>query len=264
MLIDTHSHLYLPQFNEDRAAMLGRAKAAGVEKILLPNIDLDSIEPMLNLCRSYPDLCIPMMGLHPCDVKDNFQEVLSKMRSHFDSGKFIAVGEIGIDLYWDKTTLSLQIAAFEIQIEWAKELKLPIVIHARDAFDEIFKVLDHLHDARLRGVFHCFTGTIEQAQKIMAYENFYMGIGGVLTYEKSGLDKVVKEIPLDYLMLETDSPFLAPKPYRGKRNESAYVKIVAEKLADIKGMSLQDIANITGENADKLFGWGNFTASNNG
>ncbi len=264
MLIDTHSHLYLPQFDEDRTPMLERARAAGVEKILLPNIDLDSIDPMLNLCRSYPDLCIPMMGLHPCDVKNDFQEVLSKMRSHFDSGKFIAVGEIGIDLYWDKTTLPLQIEAFAIQIEWAKELKLPIVIHARDAFDEIFEVVDRLHNDQLRGVFHCFTGTIEQAQKIMAYENFYMGIGGVLTYEKSGLDKVVKEIPLDYLMLETDSPFLAPKPYRGKRNESAYVKFMAEKLAEIKGMTLQEIAGVTSNNADKLFGWRNFTTSNNG
>lgn len=244
--------------------MLERAKAAGVEKILLPNIDLDSIDPMLTLCQSNPELCIPMMGLHPCDVKDNFREVLATMRPNFDSQNFIAVGEIGIDLYWDKTTLPLQIEAFEIQIEWAKELKLPIVIHARDAFDEIFEVVDRLHNEQLRGVFHCFTGTLDQAHKIMAYGNFFMGIGGVLTYEKSGLDKVVSEIPLDYLMLETDSPFLSPKPYRGKRNESAYVKFVAEKLAEIKGMTLHEIAAVTSNNADKLFGWRNFTASNNG
>jgi TatD DNase family protein len=258
MLIDTHSHLYLPQFDEDRAYMLARAKAAGVEKILLPNIDLDSIGPMLDLCRMNPDLCIPMMGLHPCDVKENFLEVLPHMRAHFETGNFIAVGEIGIDLYWDKTTLPVQVEAFEIQINWAKDLGLPIVIHARDAFDEIFEVLDRIHDARLRGVFHCFTGTADHARKIMDYGNFYMGIGGVLTYEKSGLDAVVKDIPMDYLMLETDSPFLSPKPYRGKRNESAYVKFVAEKLAGIKGLSLQEVAQATSNNADNLFGWRNF------
>lgn len=263
MLIDTHSHLYLPQFDDDRQAMLERARAAGVEKILLPNIDNDSIGPMLALCQSHPDLCIPMMGLHPSDVKENFRDILPQMRAHFNTGNYIAVGEIGIDLYWDKTTLAQQIEAFEIQIGWAKELALPIVIHAREAFDEIFAVVDRLHDERLRGVFHCFTGTADQARKIMEYGNFYMGIGGVLTYEKSGLDAVVKDIPLHYLMLETDSPFLAPKPYRGKRNESAYIKFVAEKLADIKGISLQEVARATSDNADTLFGWRNFQTSTN-
>lgn len=263
MLIDTHSHLYLPQFDDDRQAMLERAKSAGVEKILLPNIDSDSIGPMLALCQSHPDLCIPMMGLHPCDVKENFREVLVEMRAHFNTGNYIAVGEIGIDLYWDKTTLAQQIEAFEIQIGWAKELALPIVIHAREAFDEIFAVVDRLHDEHLKGVFHCFTGTADQARKIMEYGNFYMGIGGVLSYEKSGLDAVVKDIPLHYLMLETDSPFLAPKPYRGKRNESAYVKFVAEKLADIKGISLKEVARATSDNADTLFGWRNFQTSTN-
>jgi len=230
MLIDTHSHLYLPQFDDDRQAMLERAKSAGVEKILLPNIDSDSIGPMLALCQSHPDLCIPMMGLHPCDVKENFREVLVEMRAHFNTGNYIAVGEIGIDLYWDKT---------------------------------IFAVVDRLHDEHLKGVFHCFTGTADQARKIMEYGNFYMGIGGVLSYEKSGLDAVVKDIPLHYLMLETDSPFLAPKPYRGKRNESAYVKFVAEKLADIKGISLKEVARATSDNADTLFGWRNFQTSTN-
>lgn len=217
---------------------------------------------MLTLCKENPDLCIPMMGLHPCDVKDNFREILTKMRLLINSGTFIAVGEIGIDLYWDKSTLSQQIEAFEIQIDWAKELQLPIVIHARDAFNEIFEVLDRKHDSRLRGVFHCFTGTLEHANKIMSYPNFLMGIGGVLTYEKSGLDNVVKDIPIEYLVLETDSPFLAPKPYRGKRNESSFVKFVAEKLADIKRMSFQDIAAATSTNADVLFGLSKFSLSN--
>jgi len=258
MLVDTHSHLYLPQFDEDRTAMLGRAKAAGVEKILLPNIDLDSIGPMHSLCDEHADLCIPMMGLHPCDVKANFIEVLQSMRAQFGLRNYIAVGEIGIDLYWDKTSLPQQIEAFEIQIEWAKELNLPIVIHAREAFDEIFEVLDRKHDERLRGVFHCFTGSLEQARKVMSYSQFIMGIGGVLTYEKSGLAEVVRDIPLEYLVLETDSPFLSPKPYRGKRNESAYVKFVAEKLAAVHGTDLQTIARLTSENAEKMFGWRNF------
>jgi TatD DNase family protein len=193
------------------------------------------------------------MGLHPCDVKEGFEDVLKAMREKFSQRSYVAVGEIGIDLYWDKSTLPMQIKAFEIQIEWAKELALPIVIHARDSFDEIFEVMDRLHDERLRGVFHCFTGNSTQAKKIIGYGNFLMGIGGVLTYEKSGLDAVVKELPLDKLVLETDSPFLTPKPYRGKRNESAYVKFVAEKLAEIKQTDLASIATQTSENARRMF-----------
>lgn len=253
MLIDTHSHIYLPQFDQDRAAMLQRALDAGVQKILLPNIDLESKPLLLDLCEEYADVCYPMMGLHPCDVKENYKDVLAQMRSAFNTTNYIAVGEIGIDLYWDKTTLDIQIEAFKMQVEWAKELQLPIVIHARDSFNELFEVLDKVNDDKLTGVFHCFTGTLEQAHKIIGYGGFIIGIGGVLTYEKSGLDAVVKDIPMEYLVLETDSPFLAPKPYRGKRNESAYVKIVAEKLAAIKGLSLQEIERITTENAEKLF-----------
>jgi TatD DNase family protein len=186
-------------------------------------------------------------------VKDGFEEVLSVMREKFAQRNYVAVGEIGIDLYWDKTTLPVQIQAFEMQIQWAKELELPIVIHARDSFNEIFEVMDRLHDERLRGVFHCFTGNAEQAQKILGYGNFLMGIGGVLTYEKSGLAEVVKAIPLEKLIVETDSPFLTPKPYRGKRNESAYVKFVAEKLAEVKQTDLASIATQTSQNARKMF-----------
>lgn len=252
-LIDTHSHIYLPQFDEDLDAMIQRAKDAGVSKIFLPNIDLDSIPLMHRLSDRFPDMCYPMMGLHPCDVKENYIEVLQTMRSMFTQRRYIAVGEIGIDLYWDKSTLGIQIEAFKIQCDWAKELKLPIVIHARDSFDEIFSVMDEIHDGRLFGVFHCFTGNVQQAQKVMSYGNFLMGIGGVLTYEKSGLDAVVKDIPMEYLVLETDSPFLTPKPFRGKRNESGYVKFVAEKLAVVKDLSYDKVIAITGQNAIKLF-----------
>lgn len=252
-LIDTHTHLYLDAFDEDRHAMIGRAVEAGVKRMLLPNIDLASIDGMHALCDAYPTVCFPMMGLHPCDVKDGFEEVLSAMRKKFTERNYVAVGEIGIDLYWDKTTLPIQTQAFETQIQWAKELEIPIVIHARDSFNEIFEVMDRLHDERLRGVFHCFTGNAEQAQKILDYGNFLMGIGGVLTYEKSGLAEVAKDIPLEKLVLETDSPFLTPKPYRGKRNESAYVKFVAEKLAEVKQTDLSTIAFQTSENARKMF-----------
>lgn len=253
MLIDTHSHLYLPQFDEDREAMLQRALEADVRKIFLPNIDLDSIPGMLALCDAHPQMCYPMMGLHPCDVKENYKEVLSLIRSEFDKRKFIAVGEIGIDLYWDKTTLDIQVDAFKQQIDWAKQMQIPIVIHARESFDEIFAVLDEVNDESLFGVFHCFTGNESQANKVIDYGGFMMGMGGVLTYPKSGLDAVVKSIPLEYLILETDSPYLTPIPHRGKRNESAYVKIIAEKLALCKGVSLEEIALSTTQNALTLF-----------
>jgi len=233
--------------------MIRRALEAGVKQLLLPNIDLESIAGMHSLCDTYPTVCFPMMGLHPCDVKDGFEEVLSAMREKISERSYVAVGEIGIDLYWDKTTLPIQIRAFETQIKWAKELELPIVIHARDSFNEIFEVMDRLHDERLRGVFHCFTGNAEQAKKILGYGNFLMGIGGVLTYDKSGLAEVVKDIPLDKLVLETDSPFLTPKPYRGKRNESAYVKFIADKLAEVKQTDLATIAFRTSENARSMF-----------
>lgn len=252
-LIDTHTHLYLDAFDDDRHVMVRRALETGVTRMLLPNIDLASIAGMHALCDAFPDNCFPMMGLHPCDVKDNFREVLNRMETLFSQRKYVAVGETGIDLYWDKTTLHHQIESFEIQVEWAKRLNLPIVIHARDSFNEIFEVLDRVNDATLRGVFHCFTGDVQQARKIMDYGGFMMGIGGVLTYEKSGLGQVVKDIPLESLILETDSPFLTPKPYRGKRNESAYVKFVAEKLAEVKNLSLQEIAAITTANAQEMF-----------
>lgn len=233
--------------------MLQRAREVGIEKIFLPNIDLASIPLIHKLCDEHPRMCYPMMGLHPCDVKEGFEVVLVQMRALFSQRKYIAVGEIGIDLYWDRTTLPMQIDAFRAQILWAMELQLPIVIHARDSFDEIFSVLDELNDDRLRGVFHCFTGTNEQARKVIEYGGFMMGIGGVLTYEKSGLDAVVANIPMEYLILETDSPYLTPKPFRGKRNESAYVRFVAGRLAEVSNISMEEIGSITSENALRMF-----------
>ena len=251
--IDTHAHVYLPQFEEDQQEWISRAKEAGLEKIYLPNIDLESVSLINALCEKDPSFFIPMMGLHPCDVKENYKEVLTEMRAAFNHQSFVAVGEIGIDLYWDKTTLPIQIEAFKEQVNWSIELDLPFVIHARDSFDEIFEVLDTYNPNELKGIFHCFTGTAEQANKIMSYGGFMIGIGGVITYEKAKLDEVVKDIPLDYLVLETDSPFLTPKPYRGKRNESSYIPIIGARVAEAKGLSLNTIAEQTTANALRIF-----------
>jgi TatD DNase family protein len=251
-LIDTHTHLYLEQFDKDRAEMLQRAKDEGVSQFLLPAIDKSTFDVMWELCEMDAS-CKPMMGLHPCSVKDDFESELEFVESELRKGKYVAVGEIGIDLYWDKTFLEQQKTALARQIEWAKELNLPIVIHARESFDEIFEVIDQLNDEKLRGVFHCFTGTMEQAKHILDYGGFYLGLGGVLTYKKGGIDKIVHELPLDKIVLETDSPYLTPTPFRGKRNESAYVRIVAQKLADLLEVSLESVALATSQNAKELF-----------
>jgi TatD DNase family protein len=251
--IDTHTHLYSTEFDSDRTEMVENAIKAGVKKLLLPNIDVASIEPMYRLCEEFPQNCFPMMGLHPGYVNENWEQDLLIIKKALDENKHIAIGEIGMDLYWDKTFIEEQKKAFRIQIEWAKELNLPIVIHARDAFDEIFEILDELNDAALTGVFHCFTGTLEQAQKINSYGGFYLGIGGVLTYKKSDLPSVLTEIPLEQIIVETDAPYLPPTPHRGKRNESKFLLHVAEKVAEVKNCSLLEVARITSENAEKLF-----------
>lgn len=253
MLIDTHTHLYSDQFDEDRNDVIQSAINSGVEKLLLPNIDLESIDGMHQLVKDYPNVCYPMMGLHPCSVDANYKDVLAKMKSLLDANKYIAVGEIGMDLYWDKTLINEQADALKIQIEWAKEMKLPIVIHVRDAFDEIFEVIDPLNNDSLTGIFHCFTGDLNQAHKILNYGGFKLGLGGVLTFKNSGLDKVVSEIDMKHLVLETDSPYLAPTPNRGKRNESIYVNLVADKLSDIKSISVDEVAKITTQNAVEIF-----------
>jgi TatD DNase family protein len=194
-----------------------------------------------------------MLGLHPCDVKENFMEELDRINKEIAQRKIYAIGEIGIDLHWDKTTLSIQQEAFRMQIDWAKNLDLPIVIHCRDAFDEIFEILSDLNDDRLRGIFHCFSGTLEQAHKVIGL-GFYLGIGGVLTYKNSGLDKVIRDVSLEHLVLETDSPYLTPVPFRGKPNESSYLIYIAQKLADLKQVSLEEIAEVTTRNSRLVFG----------
>jgi len=252
-LIDTHSHMYQPAFDEDRAAAITRAIEANVKKIILPNIDLESIPGMHALVHDFPGVCYAMMGLHPCDVKSNYEEVLQTMHTHLQSGNYVAIGETGIDLFWDKTTYELQCEAFKIQVQWAKDMKLPIVIHSRDSIDELIAILDIYNDDQLTGVFHCFTGTLAQAQHIIGYGGFYLGIGGVLTYPKSGLAAVVAELPLEYLVLETDAPYLPPVPHRGKRNESSYIDIVAQHLAKAKNLTFEEVVDQTMINSFHLF-----------
>ncbi|HLW07044.1 MAG TPA: TatD family hydrolase [Marinilabiliaceae bacterium] len=252
-LIDTHTHLYSEQFDEERDEMIGRAIEAGVQRFFMPNIDSTSLEGMKELVRKYPNNCYPMAGLHPCSVKEDVEEELNLVEEELKNNKYIAVGEIGIDLYWDKAFQKQQELAFRKQIQWAKDFKLPIVIHCREAFDEILEILDEVNDDKLSGVFHCFTGTLLQAKHILAYGNFKLGIGGIVTFKNGGLDKVVKELDLKDLVLETDSPYLAPMPYRGKRNESAYVLHVAEKLAEIFELPLPKIAEQTTKNALEIF-----------
>lgn len=254
MIIDTHTHLYSEQFNEDCSAMIKRAIAAGVERMYMPNIDLESIEGMHALEQEFPENCFAMMGLHPCSVDENWETVLETIKGHAFARKYAAVGEIGIDLYWDKTHVDAQKEAFRQQIRWAKELQIPIVIHARDSFPEIYEVLDQENDSQLRGIFHCFTGNHADVEKIKEYGGFYFGIGGVVTYKKSELPEVLPHVPLDRLLLETDAPYLPPVPYRGKRNESAYVIHTAEKIAEFLGLPLREIEQVTTTNALRLFG----------
>lgn len=253
MFIDTHTHLFSDAFDDDRKEVVQRAIDAGVEKMLLPNIDIASIDAMHKLCREFPDHCFPMMGIHPGSVNENWEEDLNHVYSYLKEGKYVAVGEIGMDLYWDKTFLEEQKQAFEQQVIWAKEFQLPIVIHAREAFDEIFSIVDRHNDAQLTGVFHCFTGTSTQAKRILEYGGFKLGIGGVLTYKKAKLEESLEHVPLSELVLETDAPYLSPTPYRGKRNESAYVVFVAERLADIYGVSLMEVEEVTTKSTVELF-----------
>jgi TatD DNase family protein len=251
-LIDTHAHLYSQKFDEDRDEVMQRAFDEGVDKIFLPNVDSKSIEGMFALEKEYPDKVFALMGLHPCSVQDGYETELNIVEKWLGERSYKAIGEIGIDLYWDKSTIDIQKIAFRRQISWAKELNIPIVIHARESLDEIISIIREEKDERLTGIFHCFTGTLEHAHQIMDLE-FHMGLGGVLTFKKSGLDKVVSDIPMDYLVLETDAPYLSPTPKRGKRNESSYIKHIAEKLAAIKGLSTDKVAKITTENALTVF-----------
>lgn len=254
MFIDTHTHLYSDQFSDDRTEMIHRAINAGVEVLCLPNIDLSSIAGMHALEEQFPGQCHAMMGLHPCSVDAGWEQTLAAMKTWIDKRNYIAIGEIGVDLYWDKTFRSEQMEAFRQQIRWAKDKQWPIVIHARDSFPEIFEVIDQENDDRLRGIFHCFTGTAEDAAKIENYGGFLLGIGGVVTYKKSELPEVLKSVSLDRIVLETDAPYLPPTPFRGKRNESAYLLHTAEKVAEIYGVPLSGVEAVTTANAVKLFG----------
>ena len=250
-LIDTHAHIYLAEFDSDRESLLTKAKEAGVEKIFMPAIDNSTHSQMLAVQKQFPQ-CIPMMGLHPCSVAENFEEELAIVGNYLKANKFSAVGEIGLDFYWDKTFTNQQYKAFEQQVEWALAYQLPIVIHSRNAMDECIEVVKKY--PAVRGVFHCFSGTVPQAQEIIN-AGFFLGIGGVVTYKNAGLDKVIAEIGIDHLVLETDAPYLAPVPHRGKRNESSYLMLIAQKISDITGKSLDEVAEVTSKNASILFGY---------
>ncbi|HEY4540438.1 MAG TPA: TatD family hydrolase [Faecalibacter sp.] len=253
MLIDTHTHLYSEQFAEDITEVVARAKANGVERFYLPAIDQSYTERMLNLEAQYPNEMFAMMGLHPCSVHpDTLASEMAHVREWIDKRDFKAIGEIGIDLYWEKAYLKEQQDAFKTQIEWAKEKNLPIVIHCRDAFNEVFEVLEEVKDEKLFGIFHCFSGTKEDAQRAIDF-NLKLGIGGVVTFKNGKIDQFLNEFEIKHIVLETDSPYLAPVPFRGKRNESSYLKHVAEKLVDVYQLSEQEIAEITTKNALEIF-----------
>ncbi|MDG2074435.1 MAG: TatD family hydrolase [Polaribacter sp.] len=253
MITDTHTHLYSEQFDQDRNEMIQRAKDAGVSRFFIPAIDSSYTISMLELESNFKDDVFLMMGLHPTSVKENYKEELAHVREWIDKRSFYAIGEIGIDLYWDKSFLAQQQEAFRTQIQWAKEKKLPIIIHCRDAFDEIFEVLETEKSDDLFGIFHCFTGTKEQAKKAISY-NMKLGIGGVATFKNGKIDTFLNEIDIKHIVLETDSPYLAPTPFRGKRNESSYITKVVEKLAIIYSLTFEEIAEITTQNSKDIFG----------
>lgn len=256
MLIDTHSHLFLEEFSADLPQVMERARQAGVSSIFMPNIDSTTIEPMLSVCSDYPDICFPMIGLHPTSVNETCEAELAIVRKYLSApNNFIAIGEIGLDLYWDKTFLKEQLSVLEKQIEWALEYDLPIVIHSREAFEYIYKVMEPFRGTTLRGIFHSFTGTVEEAVKCLDFERFMFGINGVVTFKKSSLPEILLlSVPLDRLVLETDSPYLTPVPNRGKRNESANIKDILLKMAEIYQMNPEHISRVTSENALKVFG----------
>jgi TatD DNase family protein len=253
MITDTHTHLYSAQFDTDRNAMMQRALAAGVSRFFIPAIDSSYTQSMFDLEENYPKTVFLMMGLHPTSIKENYLEELKHVKEWIAQRNFYAIGEIGIDLYWDTTFLKEQQEAFRTQIKWAKEKKLPIVIHCREAFDEIFEILESEKSDTLFGIFHCFSGTLAQAKKAISY-NMKLGIGGVATFKKGKIDKFLNEIDLKHIVLETDSPYLAPTPYRGKRNESSYITHVIDKLVTIYELSFEEIAKITTQNSKDIFG----------
>lgn len=252
-MIDTHSHIYAEEFDTDISETIQRAKEAGIKHIILPNVDSESLPRMLALEANYPDYCSAAIGLHPTSVNENYHQELNLIKSELERRKYIAVGEIGIDLYWDKTYLSEQISCFQQQIEWALDYKLPVIIHIRDSFRETMNTLQPYKNKGLTGVFHSFTGTLSEADEMLDFGGFLLGINGIVTFKNAGLAEIVSKIDLKNIILETDSPYLTPTPYRGKRNESAYLALICRKLANIYGLSNEEIAQVTAQNSLKLF-----------
>lgn len=251
-LIETHAHIYSEKFENDVAECIKRAKGAGVERIYMPNVDSQSIGRMLNMEEQYPNYCVPMMGVHPCSIAEDYKKELAIAEEWFSKRDFVAVGEIGMDLYWDKTFKAQQEDAFRIQCQWAIEKDIPIIIHSRESTLEVLGIIESIANEKLRGIFHCFSGSVEEANRIIDL-GFYIGIGGVVTYKNGGLDKVVPHIPLEKIVLETDCPYLPPVPHRGKRNEVSFINLVAEKIGDLHHLPVGKIAEITTANAEKIF-----------
>ena len=254
-MIDTHSHIYSEEFDADRDEVIKSAKEAGVTKIVLPNVDTQSLPRMLELEAQYPDYCYAAVGLHPESVKENYQIELDIIREELERRKYLAVGEIGIDLYWDKTYQTEQIRAFQTQVEWAIEFNLPVIIHVRNSHNETIQALKPYSGKGLKGIFHCFGGTPEEAAEIFSLGDFKLGIGGVVTFKNSGLAATLMHIPLEKLVLETDSPYLTPVPFRGKRNESSYLRYVAARLSEIYAVPQDEVNRITTESANSVFSW---------
>lgn len=249
---DTHAHIYSPKFDGDRDGVISRSVQNGVQKIYMPNINVESIDQMLDAESKYPSICIPMMGLHPCDVKKDFDKELYVMEEWLGKRSFSAIGETGLDLYWDKTFFEEQKESLRIHINWAKQKKLPIILHCRESMDETIEIIREEKTTELKGIFHCFSGSLEQAREIIDL-GFLLGIGGVSTYKNGGLDKVFPEISLEHVVLETDSPFLAPVPFRGKRNSPEYIPVIAERLSFLTGKTIQEVSTITEQNSQNIF-----------
>ena len=251
--IDTHAHIYLPQLKEDISEVLERSQEKGIVRIYMPNIDESSIDDMLEIEEKFPDICIPMMGLHPCSVDKKFEKQLYQVEKWIDDREFAAIGEIGTDLYWDKSFWDQQQEALKIQLEWAREKKWPAILHCRESIDETIELVSSVNDQDLYGIFHCFTGSLDQAERIIEL-GFYLGIGGVSTFKNGGLEEVIESVDLNKIVLETDSPYLAPVPHRGKRNEPSYIPLIAERIAELKNIELGEVAETTTKTALQIFG----------
>lgn len=253
ILTDTHTHLYSKEFDANRKELIQTAIDSGITRLFMPNVDSESIPGMFQVEKQFPDNCFPMMGLHPCSVGPKYQQELQVVEYWLNKRKFVAIGEIGIDLYWDKTFFEQQQDAFRTQIQLAKKFNIPYVIHSRNSFDEVYEIVNEFKEDKIKAIFHCFSGNVEQAEKVIALGNFKLGIGGVVTFKNSGLDKVVEAIDLKHLVLETDAPYLAPMPHRGKINNPEYLLLIAKKIAEIKNISVEEVAAVTTQNSKEVF-----------